>query len=82
MIDADDWAKEDCVCGHVRYAHKAGTGECSRTRIVTEKPADLPPANDDDPFSWPANWPPHDTWPRVEKPCDCKRFDYPEWDGQ
>lgn len=84
LMDADDWAKEDCACNHRRHAHASGTGACSRTVQRTDY-SHLPPAiyaagADENPFAlgWPTNWPDPADIPLVEKACGCRRFDYPE----
>lgn len=81
-IDADTWAKEDCDCGHVRHAHRGGTGECMRT-VQRSDFSDLPAAvyaegEEHHPFAWPTNWPSPADVPMIEKPCDCRGFHYPE----
>lgn len=72
MTDHDDWAKEDCACGHRRYEHEKGDGRCRNTRMKRVAPDDLPPPiypEGGDPFEGPVNWPSVDTWPQVEAPC-------------
>jgi hypothetical protein len=77
---ADDWAKEDCACGHRRSAH--GRGACSRTvegRDLDSLPKpEYAPDDEDHPFAWPANWPPLADVPLVTKPCPCTEFHDPE----
>lgn len=79
--DPDDYAKEDCGCGHRRHAHDMTTGICRRTRMRADY-SNLPPAEyaeGEDPFfSWPTNWPAPADLPYVEVPCGCNGFHYPE----
>jgi len=77
VTDHDDWAKEDCACGHRRHAHDKGSGRCRHTRTRRVAPPDLPPPilgdSEFDPFAAPLNWPPYEEWPMVEVPC-CSAF--------
>jgi hypothetical protein len=75
-VDADDWAKEDCECGHRRHGHQRGTGACRHTKLRRQVPDNLPApefATDAGPFDAPLNWPDSHTWPLVEVPC-CPGF--------
>lgn len=78
-FDADDWAKEDCACGHCRHQHaEGGTGVCRHTRVRKQPPPDLPDpifaaGEEEDPLATPINWPPYEEWPEVEGPC-CSGF--------
>lgn len=78
-IDPDDWAKEDCACGHRRYAH--GPNGCDRTVTGLDEtglPEPIYDENTDEPFGgWPINWPPREELTR-EMPCPCKGFHDPE----
>ena len=74
MIDADDWAKEDCACGHSRHQHDKGTGQCRHTRQQRVAPDNLPEpifadGISDDPFAAPTNWPPYAEWSNITVPC-------------
>lgn len=94
--DPYDTHKDDCACGHRRSGHAGGRGPCNRTRIENDRshlpepdygPKD-PDADPDDPwggytnpFAWPINWPPQELFlPKVEKPCPCTAFAWPEPD--
>jgi hypothetical protein len=78
----DEYAKDDCACGHPRYTHAPGTG-CARTVSQRVPPSDLPEPvyEDTDPFSPPTNWPPYSSWPTSETPCPCRGFSEPETEG-
>jgi len=43
-IDPDDWAKEDCVCGHRRHQH--GPNGCRHTKQTRVAPEGLAWAGD------------------------------------
>lgn len=79
MTDADDFTDygEPCGCGHTRSKHGNLPG-CSGTHErldMTELPApEYAPEDSDNPFAWPANWPPVDQAPRVAEPCKCRAF--------
>lgn len=87
MIDADDYAKEDCACGHRRHSHRSGTGPCRRTRTRQDysnlPPREYAPGDENNPFAWPMNWPAISDIPLTEVPCGCAAFyDYePDFDG-
>lgn len=77
-FDHDDYAKEDCGCGHRRSGHSLINGECTRTIEVRDwdglpKPA-CAPGDEDHPFAWPTNWPKVGDIPIVTKPCPCTGF--------
>lgn len=42
-IDPDDWAKEDCFCGHRRYAHDRNDGACRRDACTCKAFAEYAP---------------------------------------
>ena len=74
--DVDDWAKEECACGHLRHSHEHGTGPCLHTRKRRRAPDGLSEpvfAEGCGPFDAPINWPPYEQWPEVEQPC-CTAF--------
>lgn len=71
MIDPDEWAKEDCACGHRRYAHRANDGACTRTRRRRVEPERLTWSGEG--FGAEPSVPLQD-WPIVEGACDCRYF--------
>lgn len=71
MIDPDEWAKEDCECGHRRYAHRANDGRCTRTRRRRVEPAGVTWTGEG--FGAEPSIP-TDSWPIVEQPCPCPHF--------
>lgn len=77
-FEVDDFIKEDCGCGHRRYAHAQLDGRCGRAVRVRDFDSLPAPveyvATDNLPFGWPSNWPSLDLIPEVEKPCPCAGF--------
>ena len=70
MIDVDDWAKEDCACGHRRHQHAPNDGPCRRTKMRRKPPEDITWTGDG--FDAEPSIP-YDQWPQVEEPC-CPAF--------
>jgi hypothetical protein len=71
VIDADDYAKEDCECGHRRHSHVRGTGACRQTRVRRVAPEGLTWSGEG--FDCEPSIP-IDQWPQVEGPC-CTAFE-------
>lgn len=75
-MDWDDWAKDDCACGHRNHI-----GPCRKTKTVTDRSRLPEPAEDTFdryPFGWPSNWPNAEDLPKVEVPCGCQEARDPE----
>lgn len=54
IVDPDDWAKEDCSCGHRRYAHRdnigaLASGACTRAGCTCKAFAEYAP---DEPWDY------------------------------
>ena len=83
MIDPDDYAKEDCSCGHRRSRHPMSNGGCTGEGLrndTSSLPEPVYEGSEELPFGgrWPANWPePHDM-PKTAAPCRCSGFRQPE----
>lgn len=69
-MDVDDWAKEDCICGHRRHQHALNDGACRHTKMRRVPPEGIiwtGEAFDAEPSI------PYDQWPEVVEPC-CPAF--------
>lgn len=87
-FDHDDYAKENCACGHRRYAHSPD-GPCQREVYRLDKSQLPEPIYGDNPEElpfggyWPINWPnpmkPAEN-PMSWQPCPCRGFHVPDID--